>query len=66
MEWYFTFEQGMYETHMHLPICVDIFWMRNVSDKWDTNILRIAISSQVLRTSEYSYTVFDMFWKLLI
>ena len=35
MEWYFTFEQGMYETHMHLPICVD---MRNVFQISETPI----------------------------
>ena len=34
-----------------------------ISDKQDTDILRIAINIKVFRTLECIYMVFDMFWK---
>ena len=48
----------MYETQIHLHIHKDIFWIHIVFQISKTNILRIAINSQVLRTLEYIHVVF--------
>ena len=41
MEWYFTFEDGVYETKIHLPIYVDIFlftaYFRQVNHQYFEN-----------------------------
>ena len=48
MEWYFTFEEGMYETQMHLPIYVDSFFKYDVFQmNRPTHVLIIAINIQV-------------------
>ena len=55
VEWHFIINQGMYETEIHLPIYVDIFYTQFISVKSDTKILRIAINIRVWGTLEYIY-----------
>ena len=38
MEWYFTYEQGINETQIPLPIYVDILWIQNVFQNSKTPI----------------------------
>ena len=50
----------MYENQIHLPIYVDFLDTLCISDKLNTNILKIVINIEVLRTLEYIHVVFDM------